>query len=50
MAQQVDAWDELLDFLLTAPTPQQIVEHRASDAARERLLALNGLRAGFVPS
>lgn len=36
VAQQVDAWDELLDFLLTAPTPQQIVEYRASGILQER--------------
>ncbi len=29
--------DEVLTFLLSSPTPRQIIEFRASDAAQERL-------------
>jgi hypothetical protein len=29
--------DEVLTFLLSSPTPQQIIGFRASDAAQERL-------------
>lgn len=29
--------DEVLDFLLSQPTPEQIIKLRASDAAQERL-------------
>jgi hypothetical protein len=29
--------DEILDFLLSRPTPEQIIALRASDAAQERL-------------
>ena len=29
--------DEVMTFLLTSPTPQQIIEFRASDAAQLRL-------------
>ncbi len=29
--------DEVLDFLLSQPTPEQVIQLRASDAAQERL-------------
>jgi hypothetical protein len=29
--------DEVLDFLLSQPTPEQVIELRASDTAQERL-------------
>jgi hypothetical protein len=29
--------DEVLDFLLSQPTPEQVIELRASDAAQERI-------------
>lgn len=32
--------DEVLTFLLSSPTPQQIITFRASDAAQERLRVL----------
>jgi hypothetical protein len=32
--------DEVLTFLLSSPTPQQIIAFRASDMAQERLRAL----------
>ena len=32
--------DEVLTFLLSSPTPQQIIAFRASDAAQERLRVL----------
>lgn len=37
--------DEILDFLLSQPTPEQIVNLRASEAAQERLrILLDGNR------
>ncbi len=37
--------DEVLDFLLSAPTPEQVIALRPSDAAQERLrLLLDGNR------
>lgn len=32
--------DEILDFLLSQPTPEQVIDLRASEAAQERLRAL----------
>ena len=29
--------DEIIDFLLSQPTPEEIIHLRASDAAQERL-------------
>ena len=38
--------NEILDFLLTQPTPDQVIELRASDAAQERLrYLLDGSRS-----
>jgi hypothetical protein len=34
---QASLSDEILDFLLSQPTPQQILELRASETAQERL-------------
>lgn len=35
--QMVSILDEVLDFLTSAPTPQQIIAFHASEAAQERL-------------
>lgn len=36
-APSITIQDEVLDFLMTSPTPEQIVAFHASDAAQERL-------------
>jgi hypothetical protein len=33
----VNPTQEILDFLLSAPSPQAVIDLRASDAAQERL-------------
>ena len=41
--------DEILDFLLSQPTPQQVIALRASPAAQERLrYLLDGNRANTL--
>ena len=41
--------DELLDFLLSQPTPEQVIQLRASDAAQERLrYLLDGSRSNTL--
>ena len=34
---QSPAFDEVLDFLVTSPTPEQIIAFRPSEATRERI-------------
>ena len=36
-APSITIQDEVLDFLMTSPTPEEIIAFRASDAAQERL-------------
>ncbi|GAB5491051.1 MAG: hypothetical protein Phog2KO_12660 [Phototrophicaceae bacterium] len=36
-APSINIRDEVMAFLLTSPTPQQIIDFRASDVAQERL-------------
>lgn len=42
-------YDELIDFLLSAPTPEQIIALRPSDAMQERLrYLLDASRSGHL--
>ena len=47
--QNVNITDEVLSFLVSAPTPEQIITFHASEAAQERLrLLLDGNRNGTL--
>lgn len=35
--QGTSVWDEVVDFLLTSPTPQQIIDFHASEATQMRV-------------
>ena len=48
-APAVSIQDEVLDFLLTQPTPEQIIAFHASEAAQERMrYLLDANRAGSL--
>ncbi len=47
--QNVNITDEVLSFLVSAPTPEQIIAFHASETAQERLrLLLDGNRNGTL--
>jgi len=44
---QISAYDDIMEFLTSSPTPEQIIEFRPSEVMQERIrYLLDGNRAG----